>query len=51
MVSLLLISCCNVHVRLPVPPGFAVSLLFLVFTYKEGFGFVFCGGRYLPLFR
>ena len=31
--------------RFPRPLWLAVSLLFSVFTYKEGFGFAFCGGR------
>ena len=34
----------------PVPPLYVISLFFQFFTYKEGFGFVFCGGALaLPL--
>ena len=29
----------------PVPLLFSLSLFFQFFTYKEGFGFAFCGGR------
>ena len=32
-------------VCLPVPPRYSVRLFFQLFTYKEGFGFAFCGGR------